>query len=186
MPAHHGPCGFPGRRTVLTTRPDQRISVSQTGCEALFAHLCTSLQFGLDLMVAREERADSRKAFLMGGAIFSKWTTSSAGRRLSGLACVEWIAIVSASKIPCGECQDTAMMRALITLGCMGWLASHSMMRAAPATRRFSSLGFHEVFGPHSTTTWNFCSRSWRIAVGWRHAVVTRPHSLSKGSRWAC
>ncbi len=74
----------------------------------------------------------------------------------------------------------------LITLGCMGWLASHSMMRAAPATRRFSSLAFHEVFGPHSTTTWNFCSRSWRIAVGWRHAVVTKPHSLSKGSRWVC
>src|SRR5258708_29251455 len=60
------------------------------------------------------------------------------------------------------------------------------MMLAAPATRRFSSLGFQDVFGPQSTTTWNFWRRSWRMAVGWWQAVVARPQLLRCGSRWAC
>src|SRR5260370_20417713 len=60
------------------------------------------------------------------------------------------------------------------------------MMLAAPDTRRFSSLGFQDVFGPQSTTTWNFWRRSWRMAVGWWQAVVARPQLLRCGSRWAC
>lgn len=97
-----------------------------------------------------------------------------------------WTASFSASKTPCSERQETSMMRALITLGRKECSASHSMMLAAPATRRFSSLGFHDVFGPQSTTAWNFWRRSWRIAVGWWQAVIARPQLWRCGSRWAC
>lgn len=54
--------------------PAQRIdssvrSKNRSEPERLCSSLCTSLRFLLDLMIASDERADSRKAVLMGAGI---------------------------------------------------------------------------------------------------------------------